>query len=43
MNTGVLIAIIVVVVILVLLGVLLWQRRRSQGLQERFGRNTSAR
>jgi hypothetical protein len=37
MNTGVLIAIIVVVVVLVLLGVLLAQRRKSQGLQERFG------
>jgi hypothetical protein len=37
MNTGVLIAIIVVVVIAVLLGVLLTRRRKSQGLQERFG------
>lgn len=37
MNTGVLIAIIVIVVILVALAVVLAQRRRSQGLQERFG------
>ena len=37
MNTGLLILIIVIVVVIALAAVLLAQRRRSQGLQERFG------
>jgi hypothetical protein len=37
MNTGLLVAIIIVVIVLVVLGVVLVQRRRTEGLQERFG------
>jgi hypothetical protein len=37
MDTGLLVAIIVIVVILVVVAVLVAQRRRSQGLQDRFG------
>jgi hypothetical protein len=37
MNTGLLVVIIVVVIVLAALAVVLGQRRRSQGLQERFG------
>ena len=37
MDTGLLVAIIIVVVLLVLVAVLVGQRRRSRGLQERFG------
>src|SRR5215217_6465818 len=37
MDTGLLVAIIIIVVLLVLLAVLVGQRRRSRGLQERFG------
>jgi type II secretory pathway pseudopilin PulG len=37
MNTGLLVAIIIVVVLLALLAVLVGQRRRTQGLQDRFG------
>ena len=37
MNTGLLVVLIVVVIVLVVLAVVLGQRRRSQGLQERFG------
>ena len=37
MNTGLLVAIIIIVVLLVLVAVLVGQRRRTRGLQERFG------
>jgi hypothetical protein len=37
MNTGLLVVLIIVVVVLVLLAVLVGQRRRTRGLQERFG------
>jgi hypothetical protein len=37
MSTGLLVVIIVVVIVLAALAVLLGQRRRTQGLQERFG------
>ena len=37
MNTGLLIAILVIVVLVVLLAVLFGRRRRTEGLQQRFG------